>query len=208
MLRVFFVTKTKRYKVKKIIIAFALLILFFVIGGIYFISKNDDKLYENSYEAYVQMVTDTYKTEFIVYGDDIGFEDECYTRKIDSLNKDILALSDDYVYSAIIINDLNNNIELTENDFEILYDASFNQKIDLFYFGSRYLEKFKEVGITVQPTLDSDLSIGVIYERGIRTEVAGLWDKELNNAYVESNPKLLSDILLTMYVSKIRFDNK
>ena len=182
------------------------MILLFAIGRIYFISKKDDKLYENSYEAYVQMVTDTYKTEFIVYGDDIGFEDECYTRKIDSLNKDILALSDDYVYSAIIINDLNNNIELTENDFEILYDASFNQKIDLFYFGSRYLEKFKEVGITVQPTLDSDLSIGVIYERGIRTEVAGLWDKELNNAYVESNPKLLSDILLTMYVSKIRFD--
>lgn len=44
---------------KKIIISFILLILLFAIGRIYFISKKDDKLYENSYEAYVQMVIDT-----------------------------------------------------------------------------------------------------------------------------------------------------
>ena len=59
MLRVFSVTRIKMYKMKKIIISFILLILLFAIGRIYFISKKDDKLYENSYEAYVQMVTDT-----------------------------------------------------------------------------------------------------------------------------------------------------
>ncbi len=193
---------------KKIKIAFICLIIFLGIYGIYFISSIDDELHENSYEAYVQMVTNSYKTEFIVYGADIGFEDECFTRKIDSLNSENLLSSNDFVYSVILLNDLNNDVELTENDFEILYDASCNGNIDLFYFGNRYFEEFRNAGITSQPTLDSDMSIGVIYERGIRTEVMGLWDEEMNKAYEELNPKLLADIILTQYVSKIRFDNK
>ena len=194
---------------KKIVIVSTFVIILIIGAGvIFFLSNKDDELYENSYEAYVQIVTNNYKTEFIVYGADIGFEDECYTRKIDSLSMENIKSSNEYVYSVILINDLNNNVKLTESDFEILYDASVNQKIDLFYLGSQYLEIFKEVGITSQPTLHNDLSIGVIYERGFRTEVVGLWDKEANKLYEELNPKLLSDIILTMYVSKIRFDNK
>lgn len=193
---------------KGIIIGFVVLILIIAICGIYFQFSRDDELYENSYEAYVDIVTNNYKTEFIIYGDEIGFEDECYTRKIDTLSKENLESDNDFTYRALIINDLNNNIELTENDFKTLYEASYNYKIDLFYFGNRYFEQLKEAGITSQPLLESDLSIGVIYERDIRTEVVGLWDKELHKIYLENNPKLLADVLLTMYVSKIRHDNK
>ena len=193
---------------KGIIIGFVVLILIIAICGIYFQFSRDDELYENSYEAYVDIVTNNYKTEFIIYGDEIGFEDECYTRKIDTLSKENLESDNDFTYRALIINDLNNNIELTENDFKTLYEASYNYKIDLFYFGNRYFEQLKEAGITSQPLLESDLSIGVIYERDIRTEVVGLWDKELHKIYLKKNPKLLADVLLTMYVSKIRHDNK
>lgn len=194
---------------KKIIVFVGIIVAIVIIGaiGLYVLGSSDSDFQETS-EKNISIVTKNYKTEFIVYGDDIEFDEACYVRKIDKISKENLTSDESYIYTVFIINDLNNNVTLTEEDLSIIYDKSYNDHIDFFYFGKNHANAIKEAGIFSQQLLENELSLGVIYERGIRTDVLGTWDDYMHKAYLEENRGLLAEIIIGQIVSKIRFDNK
>ena len=191
-------------KTKIIIIILALVILsigvMYVWGyGIFNTEDIDDD---------VKIVTQNYKTEIIVYGSDIGFDESCYVRKIDKISKSNLSSEDSFVYTVFVINDLDGKVILTDDDIEIIKGKIFNDKIDFFYFGKNNLKNIVDAGIFSQDIAEDEMSLGVIYERGIKTEVIGTWTEEANQYYEEKNPNLLAENIMAEIVSKIRFDNK
>ncbi len=185
---------------------FLICVLMVITFGVYIFLQSDS--YEQEDEiTNVDIVTKSYKTEFIIYGDDIEFDERCHVRKIDEITEANLTSDDTYMYTVFIINDLNNSVTLTQQDLDILYNKSYNQKIDFFYLGKDEVKAIKEKGIFSQDLLEAELSLGVIHERNLRIEVVGVWDENDHKIYLEKNHMLLSESLLDLIVSKIRFDN-
>ena len=192
---------------KNIVLVGIVITVIIMIIGLFVLGSGDSE-FQESIEKDISIVTQNYKTEIILYVEDIEFDEACYVRKIDKISKENLTSDESYVYTVFVINDLNNSVTLNEEDLKIIYDISYNDKIDFFYFGKNYANAIKEAGVFSQTLLENELSLGVIYERGIRTEVLGTWDDYMHKAYLEENRGLLAEIILAQIVSKIRFDNK
>lgn len=152
-------------------------------------------------------ILETYKTEIIVYGDEVELDEHCTIRKIDALTKENLDLDEEFMYTYLIINDLSGELTMSDNDFEILYDKCYNDKLCFFYLGENYLENFREAEIFVQPLKDTDMSLGVVYERGVIMDVLGTWTKDLHNDYINGDTHLLKEMLMYEIISTIEVDN-
>lgn len=192
-------------KMKKVLIVFGILLVIvfivqFAFGYGFFEPETNN--------SDVKIVTENYKTEIILYGDNIEFDDNCYVRKIDKITKENLTSDETFVYTVFIINDLNSTISIDNDDLKVIHNKIYNDKIDFYYFGKNSVAAIKEADIFHQNLSDTDMSLGVIYERGIITEVVGTWSEEIHEYYLEKNPALLSETILAEIVSKIRFDNK
>ncbi len=193
-------------KIKKTIIIVVFSLLIFVgmyIWGYGIFEPEDDNKDDN-----IKIITENYKTEIIVYGSDIAFDQSCYVRKVDEISKTSLSSEDSFVYTVFIINDLDGTITLTDKDLGIIKGKVFDDKIDFFYFGKNNIKKIINAGIFSQDVAEEEMSLGVIYERGIKTDVLGTWTEEAHKYYKEKNPGLLAENIIDEIVSKIRFDNK
>lgn len=94
---------------KKILVLVGIVII--VIIGLFMLGS-DDSEFQESVEKDISIVTQNYKTEIILYGEDIEFDEACYVRKIDKISKENLTSDESYVYTVFIINDLNNSVTL------------------------------------------------------------------------------------------------
>ncbi len=190
--------------VKSIVVILAVALL--VCGVMYILGYG---VFEpKSANANVKIITENYKTEIILYGSDVDFDEACYVRKINEISKDNLTSDESFIYTVFIINDLEENITLSDVELDIIKDKVLNDKIDFFYFGKSNVKNIVDEGIFSQELLEGEMSLGVIYEKGIKTEVLGTWTAELNRIYGEKNPDLLAESILDEIVSKIRYDNK
>ncbi len=192
-----------------IIITISIVVLLsLVMGVMYIFGYGIFEPEDNDIDTDIKIVTENYKTEIVVYGNEIKFDEACYVRNIDEISKSNLVSDDSFVYTVFVINDLDGALELTDKDLDVIKSKVIDEKIDFFYFGKKNYKNIVDAGIFSQDLLDSEMSLGVIYERGIRTEVIGTWTEEANKYYKESNPDLLGENILSEIVSKIRFDNK
>ena len=199
--------KKKSNILLRILITLALVGLFsigvmFIFGLGPFMPEDEDM------SADVKIVTENYKTEIIIYGDEIPFDEACYVRYIDKITKENLTSDDSFVYTVLVINDLNGNVELTDENMENIHSYVYDDKKDFFYLGKDDVDKIVQADIFHHELNGKNMSLGVVYEGGFNTEVLGTWDVVLNDIYLTKNEMLLSECLLGAIVSKIRIDNK
>ena len=68
----------------------------------------------------VKLLTEQYKTEFIVYGSEIKFDNGCYARHINEITKEALTSDPSYVYRVLVINNLDETITFNEEMVNII----------------------------------------------------------------------------------------
>ncbi len=106
----------------------------------------------DSYDEAVQILTENFSTDIVLYGEPLEFRKNVVYRYIDVLSDE--TLTTDKEYEFIIINDLDGTTELTEEDIEILKKHVLKGKANLYYLGTQRYNVLKTNGFTI---FDRDL---------------------------------------------------
>ncbi len=102
----------------------------------------DTSLTQAEQEAYE--LDKLYPTQIITYGEDIKFHEGVKERKIYELTEEELD-KDRREYNAIVINDMNETVELTTEDLELIKRFVLEDYYDFIYIGTRYYDMFIEL---------------------------------------------------------------
>lgn len=154
-----------------------------------------------------QSILEKYKTQVIIYGEEIILDEECYVKKIDNISNENIIPTSDFQYTFLIINDIDGELNLSDENILCIKDSIDNNELRVFYLGKDYLEKFVELNVFHQPFLETDMSLGVVFERNIKTEVVGTWTKELNEMYQNGDTELLTEMIMFEITDTIKVDN-
>lgn len=165
-------------------------------------TSNDDNV-SNSPKS----IFETYKTEVIVYGDEILLDEGCVVRQIDNISNENIIPTSDFQYTFLILNDIDGELDLSDESILTIKENIDNNGLRMFYFGKDYLDKFVELGVFHQPFLEPDMSLGVVFERNIKTEVVGTWTEELNEMYLSGDTELLIEMIMFEITDTIKVDN-
>lgn len=180
---------------KSILIILGALILMIAVGGFIFIKCHNDKEGEDdlsSADKDIIVVTEAYPTTFVIYGDDIEFDEKINRKIISEITEESLYNSDGYTY--LIVNDLDNKAHLTKEDIHVIDKFLDNEHNNFVYLGTESLERMLSEGLfgenenVYEP---DDLAVGVYHEAGNRIVTAGMYKKG-----AEYN---LAEILLHMH---------
>ena len=110
-------------KRKRIIIAILGVILTLIVSVIIYFKIVEKKQtgyvwVGDSYDEAVQILTENFSTDIVLYGEKLEFRENVVYRHINALSDE--TLTTDQEYEFIIINDLAGTVELTEKDIEVL----------------------------------------------------------------------------------------
>lgn len=157
-----------------------------------------------SYQQNLITVTETYKTEFIVYGDDMNFDPACNVKKIDAITEDNLEADDTIKFSVLIINDINENAPITDDELNLMISIVDQGSLALYYFGKRLINPIiSEGNYTTFDIEPSDMSIVRVHEPLGSLCVFGVWNDESQQIYETKRPEILQEILLSSVVSDV-----
>lgn len=182
---------------KRVLVIIICLVALIGVAIIIYISqfKNSEEDVEmSSTENDLKIVTETFPTKFIVYGDKIEFNEKVNVEYVTDINEDTLAYDENYKYQMVIINDLNSNAEMTDDEWLMLYAKVTNDKrYNCFYLGDEDFEQLSELEIINGLTafMEGDLSIGFVYEGGTLITVYGTYTK---NATYDLSEALLHEM--------------
>ena len=115
---------------KIIIIALCIIVGIFIYANL----SGDNSDYEEVNED-VMLLTEQYKTEFIVYGSEINFDNGCYARHIDEITKEALTSDTTYVYKVLVINNLDETVTFDEEMVNIINEEMNNNHLSVYYTG-------------------------------------------------------------------------
>ena len=187
-----------------IIIILAILICISLFTALFFYLKARNETYDDltTAEQDLLIITESYPTQFIVYGDEIDFDSSIDVTYIDSISEEKFTIPSEYRYQLIIINDLDNSLELSINDWQLLSELTKSEKKrNLFYLGNKEFEIIKSLEITDEITAfeDGDLSIGFVHEDDLLITVYG--------TYIENADYSLTEVLLHEQAYGIKMSN-
>ena len=169
----------KKQKTRIVSIAISIIILFIIILiGVIIFCTNDNEDPLNSVEHDIKLVTELYPTRFVIYGSEIDFSSSISVEYIDEICDDNLVMGKDYEYTMIIINDLDNNVNLSDDDWKLVYGYVENDdRYNLMYLGDSDFEQIGRLGILSDITAfdDGDLSVGIVHEAGQLISVFGTY---------------------------------
>lgn len=157
---------------------------------------------KNALSDEVKMLTETYPTDIIVYGNNIDFDKEIPSRKVDELDANVIYDDgEDYFYRVLIINDLEDELTFDEDDWEVI-DQCIEKGCNLFYLGTQYLEVIKDRYNCNMGLNDTDMFIGIAHEADNTTiGIYGVWDTETYAKYGTAN---LATDLIDVIMAEIR----
>lgn len=160
----------RKQKIRVVSIAISIIILLLIIlVGVIICGTNDDEDPLNSVEHDIKLVTELYPTRFVIYGSEIDFSSSISVEYIDEICDDNLVMGKDYEYTMIIINDLDNNVNLSDDDWKLVYGYVENDdRYNLMYLGDSDFEQIGRLGILSDMTAfaEGDLSVGIVHEAG------------------------------------------
>lgn len=177
-----------------IIAVIAVIALVFMIVCMIFDVSFFDESADDERTEYVKIINETYPADIMLIGGDVGFPDELNTRKLTEITAPELALKEQYMFSVLIINDLDGNVYISDEEWDIIAAAVFDH-VNLYYLGQKYLDKIKTYGLYTDDLSDTDMSIGYLHEPDISFPFYGFFTVEAYESY-QKNPDLLSQILL------------
>ena len=183
---------------KKIII----IILCAVIGiFLYANLSGDNSDYEEVNED-VKLLTEQYKTEFIVYGSEIKFDNGCYARHIDEITKEALTSDPSYVYRVLVINNLDETITFNEEMVNIIKEEMNNNHLSVYYTGvdtTPYAQSGIETALIIGSRKKSIL-IGMGHEHSASNKAmpfSHVWQEHIYEDYKKGNHRALVDTIMT-----------
>lgn len=173
------------------------------------ISRNintPDDVYD-SYDQQIEMSINSFPTDLVIYGDDCRLRKKAVYRQVDSISDETLGSSGSYRFKVLIINDINDNADLTDDDFEVLRKYVIDGEYHFYYFGTRYLEEFYEkefLKLELQPE-SCGFGIRHVADRTSFVVNEGMWTTE-DYATYENNSDYLGQVIY-MYLKRIYSDN-
>ena len=157
----------------------------------------------------VKMVTENYKTEFMVYGPEINFNNGCYVRHIDEITESSLTSDESFMYKVLVINDLEGDITFSQDMIDLINDKMASDRVSVVYLGMGS-EKFTDTGIYPNKFLGRPERqlLGVFCEKDWITPTAQGIDDMAYEWYLEGNHHAVVNVIVEQVSSSIRHDNK
>ena len=162
--------------------------------------SNDNELV--GVEKIKEIIDTTHPTDIIVVGDEIFFSVEVKTRKVDKINKTELQKRDGYEYTVVVINDLDNKVQLTEDERELLRKNLKEYGFCLIYLGEKYSSTWNsEDELPVE--IEGNLFYSYYSVSGTQCGTVGAWMVE-DQGRLETYPNSLGETILYSIESFLR----
>lgn len=184
-------TKKKVFITTGIIAAIAI-----VIGVVYFTlsDKKEEDLTE--YDRIAKVLTTTRKTDIFVIGDEIDFGDKIKAAHISEASGAQINESGDY--KAVIVNDLNDKVNLSDDEIGFLREFINKEKNVLIYLGKKYSTTWDDKSKSTTSVGGNLLYSYFLYEGLPQGAIGGYLETD------QGNPEILQMAVL----SEIEYDLK
>ncbi len=149
-----------------------------------------------------EVINTTHPTDIIILGDDISFEVDINFRKIEKLSQDVLERKSEYKYTVLIVNDLNNNVQLTEEERNLLNQKIKEQGFCLMYLGEKYSSTWDDKNQAIA-NVEGNLFYGYYSVSGTPKRNVGAWMVEYQEQ-LETYPNSLGETILYSIESFLR----
>ena len=159
-------------------------------------SKSDNALF----------LTKDYPTEIVVYGDEISNYGDLPFRQAKELTLDELGTSQLYFYRALVINDREDRLDLTEEQLKTIDDA-VNSGWTVYYIGRKYLNHFHlDYSKTNYTESDSEWSFGFELFYGDKRGFSGIWSSDDEKLICEYDEEKKNSHLINSIVSVMKME--
>ena len=143
--------------------------------------SEEGDFFPKEYEAY--MVREKYPTDIIWYGEFEPFEEgyEVSPRFPEDVTKETLKKRNGYQYAYIVANDIDGTMDLTEENYELIYETvSRDENYHFIYIGNRQIALLEKIGYAPMGAgNETDLSLGLYHNKnGVLVPCFGLYQAE------------------------------
>lgn len=161
---------------------------------------NGNKNEKNDTDDSIKILTENKKTQIYLLGDDIQFDNRLYVKKV---NKLVIEEIEDgkLEYKVIIINDISNQVELSETEIEVLKQC-FEKGYLIEYLGKKYANILLDSGEAIAE-VEGNLSYEYYILRGQKQRNIGAWSEGDNNES-EKYPNMLGDTMVMLIVDYLK----
>lgn len=143
-------------------------------------------------------------TDVMLLGDDIIFQRDFKAREITEVSDEALKRDSSYKYSVLVINDLQNNVHLTQDSIEMIRDYIYNKHYTVFYLGDKYHSTWNDTQFIAY--VDRSRSVVFQNENGKVVRITGLWGKR-EAEMMQEYPNILGDVIIYQIEDFIRRNN-
>ena len=160
------------------ILGFLGIVVIILIVGVFQRIKGEEQESLTSVEQDQKIVTESFPTQFVIYGDEIDFAPAVFVRYINAINEENLRIQNGYTHQMIIINDLSGNVNLSDEEWLLINQyVKSDSRYNMFYLGSKEFEQLVDLEIVTDGMLsyETDLSIGIVHEGEQRVVVFGTY---------------------------------
>ena len=182
---------------KKILI----IMLCAIIGIVLYVNLSGDNSEPEEVSEDVKLLTESYKTEFIIYGSELKFDNGCYARHIEEITKENLTSDPEYVYKVLVINNMDETVTFTEDMVNIIKEEMNNNRLSVYYTGvdsTPYAQSGYEDRI-ITGNCKEKILMGMAHEFSSTNEPQSFscyWDEAIYNDYKEGNHKSMVEIFI------------
>lgn len=184
-----------------------LAILSFIITGLLIPTGclNSKDIVLSTNEPDLIIVTQTYPTELIVYGDDLNLDPACHVRKIDAITEENLKMDDAFQFFVLVINDINENAPISDDELKLIISIVDQGSLSLYYFGKRLINPIISEGNYITDIIDpyEDMSIARVHEPHSSLCVLGVWTDEMQKIYETQRPDIFQEVFLGSVVRDV-----
>src|SRR5690554_4514493 len=153
---------------KRIIIAIVVIVCIFL--GIKFLSSDSS---DDDYSKDIKILNN-FQIDIMIYGEDIPFNNNLITRKINSINS--LTFSQSNKKQILILSDLNNSLNISDEELLVIKDnMDNNNNFDFYYLGTEKLGRLKELEFFTEDRPVGDYCLAIVFYEGRREYFTGVW---------------------------------
>ena len=145
-------------------------------------------------ERIATIIQKEYPTELILLGEDIIFETGIPVTKISSVTETSLKRSANYEHTFFIINDLKDNVQITEEEIGLLSEKISHPNFCLVYLGTKYNSLWDEPNQYIA-NLEGNLSWRYYQLDGQPRRYIGAWTQN-EQSISKQYPHMLGNALL------------
>lgn len=186
-----------------LLIGLGVVVIALIFGSKLFESPNTSgSVIESLYDNEIKVLNDSYPSDIIVYGEDVGFDSKLKFRTITEITESNLTSDSKYKYTFFVINDREGKLNISDEEFTLCKKMCDGKNMNFFYIGEQYLSHLKNFGFYDSLYADNLLGIAyVIAPTGFAT-IQGFWTTEEEEHY-QGNSGLLGQILAYAFVDDV-----